>query len=298
MKAASICKRPSRRRLGVAVLSIATLNMVALLGSASASGAPITLFYPGKNSLEWVLSDHEGAKQFRRGSSCVSCHEGETADMGKRALAAAAEKPAGAKSHIQGELNFTQSKDRLQLEFRFAAPKEPFTLSFMFDDDRTSAFERAGCWAVCHDDMKGMPSDLGLKKYLGYTRKKLTRSGGGKELKSEAELEALLDKGVFVELWEIKVAADGKTSSEQMRVFDSLHPIEPAKLSASASYNNGAWTVTVSRPLDFAGEKSFIAAQSFGIALQNQAHQGSDHWVSLPWRFGTADNVDFKVSKK
>lgn len=291
MKTASICK------ILTVALSTLVLGIGAMLKPLSVNAEPITLFYPGHNSLEWVLSDHEGSKQFRQGSSCISCHEGDLADMGKRALAAATDKPANNTTHIQGQLSFSKDNDRLQLEFRFQAPQEPFTFSFMFDDEHTSAFQRAGCWAVCHDDMKHMPADMGLDKYLGYTRKKVGRSGGGKELKLEADLQALLEKGVFLELWEVKVGADGKAVPKQTRIFDSIHDIAPGKLAASASYNKGEWTVTVSRPIDFAGEKSFVAEQSFGIALHTRSNQGPDHWVSLPWRFGTADNVDFKVSK-
>jgi len=268
-----------------------------LIASGAARSEPITLFYPGKYSLEWILSDHEGAKQFRQGSSCISCHEGDAADMGQRALTRMGKTSASQNPHIKGQLSFTEQDGKLQLEFRFPSPKAAFSFSFMFDDDRTRAFERAGCWAVCHDDMRGMPADRGLSKYLGNTRQKVTRTGGGEQLKPASDLHALLTSGSFLELWTIDVSADGNVLAKQTRVFDKFEDIKPVNISAAAHYDNGNWILTISRALVIEGQKTVGDSQSFGVAVHADTNQDGDHWVSLPWRFGTTDGVEFKISK-
>ena len=44
----------------------------------------VKLFYPGRSSYQWLRSKgHKRAdKKTKKGDSCVSCHEGEEADMG------------------------------------------------------------------------------------------------------------------------------------------------------------------------------------------------------------------------
>ena len=44
----------------------------------------VTLFYPGQGGYQWLRGNaHKRAnKKVSRGDSCVSCHEGEEADMG------------------------------------------------------------------------------------------------------------------------------------------------------------------------------------------------------------------------
>jgi hypothetical protein len=44
----------------------------------------IQLFFPGYASYQWVLSEeHEGARRVKEGRNCLSCHEGDEAEIGE-----------------------------------------------------------------------------------------------------------------------------------------------------------------------------------------------------------------------
>ncbi|MBK7334588.1 MAG: hypothetical protein IPI87_20830 [Betaproteobacteria bacterium] len=49
----------------------------------------VNLFYPGVASMEWVLSgsDHSGGRAIKKGETCASCHDTETADFTKKIVA-------------------------------------------------------------------------------------------------------------------------------------------------------------------------------------------------------------------
>lgn len=265
-----------------------------LLASQSLYAEPITLFFPGQSSLEWLLSDHDGAKKFRKGSSCLSCHEDEEAEMAKNTLKQQGGQPTNS-GHLTADLQFSRNSKDLQLVIKFTAPKTDFTLSFMFDDERTSAFQRAGCWSSCHADMKGMPADSGQAKYLGKSRSKLSRTGGGSQLRLPEDLLKLKADGVFVELWEIQVGTTADVKVEQFSLLEQPKPIQPTVVKASAVYADGQWTLTVSRAINIKGLKSLgMPSQTFGIALHLNT-EGYRHRVTLPKRFGTTADSDYKV---
>ena len=69
------------------------MGSVVLLSGPALAGPPadwsqiptktVKLFYPGQSSYQWLRSKaHKRAdKKVKQGDSCVSCHEGEEADM-------------------------------------------------------------------------------------------------------------------------------------------------------------------------------------------------------------------------
>lgn len=74
----------------VVLLALAAAGLAApALAAPDWSKAPkktITVFYPGVASMEWTLvgTEHGGARGMRRGETCASCHDEETADMGRK----------------------------------------------------------------------------------------------------------------------------------------------------------------------------------------------------------------------
>jgi hypothetical protein len=56
----------------------------------------VTLFYPGQSTYDWLLSpDHKkGDKQTAQGKACLSCHEGDEADIGNKLVKGGPLEPA------------------------------------------------------------------------------------------------------------------------------------------------------------------------------------------------------------
>ena len=94
--------------------------------------------------------------------------------------------------------------------------------SIMLGDGKSvPAFNTQGCWAACHNDMRFMPNEakkedvqahpiLGktgmkksdIRKYIAESRTAMGESGGWDKIKTPAEIAALQDKGVFLDLWQ------------------------------------------------------------------------------------------------
>lgn len=93
-------------------------------------------------------------------------------------------------------------------------------LSFMIGDPaKVPEFAAAGCWATCHNDMRFMPNAPGaadvkahpvlgdagqkrsdIRKYLAATRTSLDATGGWKNPKAAAEVDALKLRGYVLDL--------------------------------------------------------------------------------------------------
>ena len=250
-----------------------------------AQSEPLTLFRSGQHSMEWLLVEHEGAKGIRSGKECLSCHEGE-----ERELAANNEDSSTQASYIDADFRFSRSATDLTITLRRKGEKKPFQLTMMLRDGSVSAFKRVGCWASCHSDMNGMEADAGLGKYLGVSRTKMTRTGGGNNIKSTEELAALISQGQYIELWQAKVSADTKVDTAQFQLLDKPVTLDKLSVTSFVNYDNGYWEVTFSHSLAAPGAKiSGEGLQLFGIALHQEA-KGYRHWVSLPLSFG--DNAE------
>ena len=96
----------------------------------------------------------------------------------------------------------------------------------MLGSEALKSTAQAGCWAACHDDAPGMASDSGQKlgKYLSRSRSKNTATGGGDSVRPQAELDAALAAGEFLELLEVDASGKG----ERVYVLDKLHERELA----------------------------------------------------------------------
>jgi hypothetical protein len=160
----------------------------------------VTLFYPGQSSYQWLRSSkHKRAyKKTAQGEACVSCHEGEEADIGN--LIVTGERlepnPIPGKEGVK-DLSVQALHDSEYLYFRFQyksqldregrmhnmirydgkewqwygshranskvrsgeqPPVYEDRLAIMIDDGSVPMFAEQGCWLTCHSSMRDMPA--------------------------------------------------------------------------------------------------------------------------------------------
>ncbi len=176
----------------------------------------ITLFYPGETSMEWVMTgkDHGGARPFLNGGDrCVTCHDKETADMGKKMVTgkkAESTPIPGKRGSIPVNVQAAHDDNSLYLRFEWEDtehtpvpfveggkmdPENPMKIAMMLSTDDVEFADRAGCWQTCHHDARTMPDtpaadaattseaaktlDLkaGVTKYLKESRSKIEIKG-------------------------------------------------------------------------------------------------------------------------
>jgi len=101
-----------------------------------------------------------------------------------------------------------------------ASYEERFAI-MLGDGKSVPAFNTQGCWATCHSDMESMPhapkqADIeahpilgkggmkrsDTKKYIAESRTAMGPTGGWDKIKTKEELDALVAKGVFLDLWQ------------------------------------------------------------------------------------------------
>ncbi|HKI73024.1 MAG TPA: ethylbenzene dehydrogenase-related protein [Pseudomonadales bacterium] len=282
------------------------------------SGVPskkVVLFYPGQASWEWILtqSDHGGAVNFRKGKDCRVCHEGEEKDIGAKIASGKKLEPdpiAGKPGSVPVNISFARDDDTLYVKFEWKDTgfsggaksdyKERVTMMFGTEDIKEAA--RAGCWGTCHNDLKGMPDDAGLSKYLTASRTKMSMSGGGTNYKSDAEIKELLDKGHFMEFWQAAINPGKPAEGIEGYILKDRQEDKASDVKAEASLKDGTWTVILSRKLNVSGDgkRSIVAGQVYpvGFAIHDDYAEHRHHYVSFEHTFaidsGTADFVAVK----
>ncbi|MBK7332662.1 MAG: hypothetical protein IPI87_09955 [Betaproteobacteria bacterium] len=132
----------------------------------------VNLFYPGVASMEWVLSgsDHSGGRAIKKGETCASCHDTETADFTKKIVAGQKAEPnpdmaKGRAASIPVKVQAAVDDGKLYMRFQWKAgsgakkmdEKNPAKLAVMLDAGKVQYGEIGGCWASCHDDLRSMP---------------------------------------------------------------------------------------------------------------------------------------------
>ena len=143
---------------------------------------PVTLFYTGQASMEWILkgSDHGGKRAFVTGDRCFDCHEEEEVDIGDLIVTGekAEESPIPDKrGSILVNLKAAYDAENLYMQFQWEDgehapvpfveggkmdPENPIKLAVMLatdseEDPKVEYAERAGCWQTCHHDANYMP---------------------------------------------------------------------------------------------------------------------------------------------
>ncbi len=184
------------------------------------------------------------------------------------------------------------------------------------DDPKVEYAERSGCWQTCHHDVNYMPHqpddailassplaqrlDLsnGFTKYLKESRTEIEiegkndkKRGGWDKLKSEAEIQAALDNGSFMDLLRYK---SGSGESEDGYILAERVMTGGQGVSFSGELKDGKWTVEMKRKLtsDQPGDVSMALDQWYdiGFAIHDDYSNSRFHHVSLGFKLGFDDD--------
>lgn len=299
----------------LAALAVATPALA--VDWAGISGKEVVLLYPGQSSYEWTLTpaDHSGGTKVRTGKNCKDCHTGEEKTMGDLLVSGKKNEPApiaGKPGSVPATVKFAYDDKNIYANIEFTEGTQPDAkmdakyatkVTMMLVDPNGQEGVRFGCWATCHDDVSKMPSGAESErtKYLGKTRAKLTRQGGGDELAAAEALTKLRGEGYPFEYWQARLNPGAKAEADGGIVFDKREEQKAAPVTADATFANGKWSVTLSRPLAAAGPFKEIAAgktYTIGFAIHGGHTAKRFHYVSfersLTLGQGTADFVAVK----
>ncbi|NOY70951.1 MAG: cytochrome c-552 precursor [Gammaproteobacteria bacterium] len=264
-------------------------------------GKNIILFYPGQSSWEWVLTDHSASKSVKKGTDCLECHEDEEQEMGGLLVSGEKMEPnpqKGKPGSIKLNAKFAHDEKKLYVklewedsEYKTNKKMDPDFFSkvaIMFDDGMVKEASIAGCWGACHDDSEDMPSATKEKEktlYLTASRTKLTRQGGGENIRSISELEALKAKGVFLEYWQARINPGKTPEIHDGIILDKRHSNKTPAVDVTSELKNGTWTVIMSRLLDAPGDnyKNFTSKKRYniGFSLHDDYAAERYHYVSF-----------------
>ncbi len=199
-------------------------------------------------------------------------------------------------------------------------PDNPIKLAIMLatdseDDPKVEYAERAGCWQTCHHDLNNMPHqpdkalltssplaarlDLsnGFTKYLKESRSAIEingkdgkKRGGWDKLKDEAEIQAALENGSFMDLLRYN---SGSGESEDGYILAERVMSGGQGVDFSGSLDDGIWTVEMTRKLvsDKPGDISMSSDQwyNIGFAIHDDYSSSRFHHVSLGLKLGFDD---------
>ena len=246
----------------------------------------VALFYPGQSSWEWVMTqkDHSGAKKFREGKNCKSCHEGEQKAMGEKLVKGGKLEPTpplGKSPTLTLKVATMRDEARLYFRLRWTGaapggakldPEYAERVTVMLDDGHIKEATRAGCWGSCHDDAIGMasaPKGAKISKYLAASRSKITRSGGGENFKPAAALDQMLKTGNFIEYWHARLNPGKPAQAIGGYILEKRHELSGSGVAAEATQKNGEWTVVLSRPLKATqpGQKDLVPGKTYSIGF-------------------------------
>ena len=205
-------------------------------------------------------------------------------------------------------------------------PENPIKLAVMLatdseDDPKVEFAERAGCWQTCHIDANYMPGQpdnaelagspladrldlsLGYTKYLKESRTEIeiegkngAKRGGWDKLRSEAEIQAALDNGSFMDLLRYNA---GSGESEDGHILEQRIMTGGQGVIFNGELNDGVWTVEMIRKLtsDMPGDVSMSNDQMYniGFAIHDDYSSSRFHHVSLGLKLGF-DNEDAEIN--
>jgi len=199
-------------------------------------------------------------------------------------------------------------------------PENPVKLAVMLatdseDDPKVEYAERSGCWQSCHHDANYMPHQpdeatlassplasrldlsLGFTKYLKESRTEIEidgkngkQRGGWDKLKSEAEIQAAMENGSFMDLLRYK---SGSGESEDGYILEQRVMSGGQGVDFTGSLVDGVWTVEMVRKLtsDQPGDISMSSDQwyNIGFAIHDDYSSSRFHHVSLGFKLGFDD---------
>ena len=205
-------------------------------------------------------------------------------------------------------------------------PDNPIKLAIMLttdseEDPKVEYAERAGCWQTCHHDANYMPHQpdgatlansplagrldlsMGVTKYLKESRSAIEtegkdgkKRGGWDKLKSEADIQAALENGSFMDLLRYK---SGSGESEDGYILAERVMTGGQGVNFTGNLFHGEWTVTMTRKLtsDKPGDISMSIDEmyNFGFAIHDDYSSSRFHHVSLGFKLGF-DNEDAEIN--
>jgi cytochrome c-type protein NapC len=309
------------------------------VGWSAIEAYPVTLFYTGQASMEWILkgSDHGGKRAFVTGDRCFDCHEEEEVDIGD--LIVSGEKVEETlipdkRGSIVVNVKAAHDADNLYMQFQWEDgehtpvpfvdggkmdPENPIKLAVMLttddeDNPQVEYAERAGCWQTCHHDLNYMPHqpdeaqlngplasrlDLsgGYTKYLKESRSEIeiegkdgAMRGGWDKLRDQAEIDAALANGSFMDLLRYK---SGTGESEDGHILEQRVMSGGQGVSFSGGLADGLWTIEMVRKLtsDKPGDVSMSVDNwyNIGFAIHDDYTSSRFHHVSLGFKLGFDD---------
>ena len=281
--------------------TVAPTAMVPIAAAASttinvdwskAGNRDITLFYPGETSMEWVLTgkDHGGARPLTIGGDrCVTCHDKETAAMGKKMVTGAKAESTpieGKRGSIPVSVESTHDGENLYLRFSWPEgdhvpvpfvdggkmdPANPIKLAVMLTTDDVEFADRSGCWQTCHHDNRTMPDtpeagdataneaakrlelSKGVTKYLQESRSKIEVKGRrGKKRGGWDQLKSVDEVSAALagnQFMDLLRYKSGKGETEDGYILDQRYMTGGQGFEASAAQEAGKWVVTMKRRL-------------------------------------------------
>ncbi len=301
----------AQKWIGATLMPLLTMGLLGLSPPSRAAewadipATEVVFIYPGQISLQWLLDPaiHKGAKKFRTGErECRDCHAWNLEDVGEKILHSSILEPtppANRRSSVALKARMRIVDDAMQVRLEWPAATANSTsvqsgadtrITLLLDD-RVASFSRAGCWAACHADSRTMPADNGRNqdKYLIHSRSRMGPTGGGTGLKPAADLNASITKGEFLEFWQATLNPGKPAFARSGYLLEKRHYHGTSHVSADATFSQGRWVTTLSRPLsapapDF---KSFQPGVTYtvGFALHDQFTAGRFHLVSYPYTF-------------
>jgi len=277
------------------------------LGSSAALAAPpdwnkapaakFTLFHPGVSPLEWITkgSDHSGSRGLKNGETCASCHNQETADMGKKIASGEKIEPhpiKGKAGSIPVSVQAANDGENLYLRFSWKQPPaaagaekmdkdNQVKLTVMLEDNKGTGADIEGCWVMCHGDVRTMP-------------------GINDDKKTKYVKDGSLASGKFLDLmqWASKTGkSDGYVADKRVMTGGK------ALVDAKGEKKGDEWTVVFTRKLAGAGADGDIALASgktynIGFAIHDEYTAGRFHDVSLNYTLGIDAKGDITANKQ
>jgi cytochrome c-type protein NapC len=198
-------------------------------------------------------------------------------------------------------------------------PENQIKFAIMLATDDVTYADRAGCWGTCHHDAKEMPhapsaEDLaasglsinlenGVGKYITESRTEIEvkgrrgkKLGGWDKLKEEAEINAELEAGHFMDLIRYQL---GTGKIEDGYILEQRYMEGGQGAEFTSSLSDGVWTVLMKRKLesDKPGDLSLSLDQVYnlGFAIHDDYTSGRFHHVSLGYKLGF-DNDEAEIN--
>jgi cytochrome c-type protein NapC len=281
------------------------INSAFVLLPADLQARELILFQPGQSSWEWLLvpATHNGGKGMREGMTCLSCHEGEEKAIGN--LIASGEKLepqpiSGMPGFISMSLEAAYDDENVYLTMSWVdAPPANWgdddaatQVTVSIGSPELNVAPVAGCWAACHSDQPGMSdpaTGTELTKYLPGSRNKMSRTGGGSDIRTAAELDTQLAEGKYLEYWQVVLSEDSLQSVGDGYFLDSTVANVVSVTKATASRSDKKWVLEIIRPLKPAGKSRHALSEgveyTLGVALHQNHASGRYHYTSFPIRF-------------